>query len=57
MDILNGRLLFFTVVVSYNYGDSLLIKFNLTCFVFDILEYCVHDIHTLSILLSSITLR
>ena len=33
MDILNGRLLFFTVVVLYNYGDSLLIKFNLiTCF-------------------------
>ena len=27
---------FFTVVVLYNYGESLLIKFNLrTCFVFD----------------------
>ena len=36
MDIFNGRLLFFTVVVLYNYGKSLLIKFNLrTCFVFD----------------------
>ena len=29
MDSFNGRLLFFTVVVFYNYGDSLLIKFNL----------------------------
>ena len=36
MDILNGTLLFFTVVVLYNYGESLLFKFNLTtCFVFD----------------------
>ena len=36
MDILNGKLLFFTVVVLKNYGESLLIKFNLrTCFVFD----------------------
>ena len=59
MDIFNGRLLFFTVVVLYNYGESLLFKFNLlrTCLVFDLLEYCVHDIHTLSILLPSITLR
>ena len=29
MDILNGTLLFFTVVVLYNYGESLLIKSNL----------------------------
>ena len=51
MDILNGTLLFFTVVVLYNYGESLLFKFNLrTCFVFDLLEYCAHDINTLSIL-------
>ena len=58
MDILNGTLLFFTVVVLYNYGESLLIKSNLwTCLVFDLLEYCAHDIHTLSILLPSITLR
>ena len=58
MDILNGTLLFFTVVVLYNYGESLLIKSNLwTCFVFDLLEYCALDIHTLSILLPSITLR
>ena len=58
MDILNGTLLFFTVVVLYNYGESLLFKLNLrTCFVFDLLEYCAHDIHTLSILLSSITSR
>ena len=36
MDILNGTLLFFTVVVLSNHGESLLIKFNLrTCFVFD----------------------
>ena len=35
MDILNGTLLFLTVVVLYNYVESLLIKFNLrTCFVF-----------------------
>ena len=58
MDILNGTLLFFTVVVLYNYGESLLFKFNLrTRFVFDLLEYCAHDMHTLSILLSSITSR
>ena len=58
MDILNGTLRFFTVVVLYNYGQSLLFKFNLRiCFVFDLLEYCAHDIHTLSILLPSITLR
>ena len=59
MDILNGTLLFFTVVVLYNYGESLLFKFNLlrTCFVFDLLEYFAHDIYTLSIQLSSITLR
>ena len=57
MDILNGTLLFFRVVVLHNYGESLLIKFNLrACFVFDLLEYSVHDIHTLSILLPSITL-
>ena len=50
MDILNGTLRFFTVVVLYNYGESLLFKFNLrTCFVFDLLEYCAHDIYTLSI--------
>ena len=36
MGIFNGRLLFFTVVVLKNYGESLLIKFNIrTCFVFD----------------------
>ena len=36
MDIFNGRLLFSTVVVLNNYGESFLIKFNLrTCFVFD----------------------
>ena len=29
MDIFNGRLLFYTVVVLYNYGESLLFKFNL----------------------------
>ena len=29
MDIFNGRLLFFTVVVLNNYGESLLIKSNL----------------------------
>ena len=29
MDIFNGRLLVSTVVVLYNYGESLLIKFNL----------------------------
>ena len=29
MDIFNGRLLFFTVVVLYNHGESLLFKFNL----------------------------
>ena len=58
MDIFNGRLLFITVVVLKNYGESLLIKSNLwTCFVFDLLEYFAHDIHTLSILLPSITLR
>ena len=58
MDIFNGRLLFFTVVVLKNYGESLLIKSNLrTCFVFDLLEYFAHDIHTLSIPLPSITLR
>ena len=46
MDIFNGRLLFSTVVVLNNFGESLLIKFNLrTCFVFDLLEYCTHDIH------------
>ena len=58
MDILNGRLPFFTLVVLNNYGESLLIKFNLrTCFVFDLLEYCAHEIYMLSILLPSITLR
>ena len=58
MDILNGTLRFFTVVVLYNYGESLLFKFYLrTCFVFDLLEYCAHDIYTLSIQLSSITSR
>ena len=63
MDILNGTLLFFffftvNVVVLYNYGESLLFKFNLrTCFVFDLLEYCAHHIYTLSILLSSVTSR
>ena len=58
MDILNGTLRFFTVVVLYNYGESLLFKLNLrTCFVFDLLEYCAYDMHTLSILLSSITSR
>ena len=58
MDILNGTLRFFTVVVLYNYGESLLFKLNLrTSFVFDLLEYCAHDMHTLSILLSSITSR
>ena len=42
---------FFTVVVLDNYGESLLFKFNLrTCFVFDLLEDCAHDINTLSIL-------
>ena len=41
MNILFGRLFFCTVVVLYNYGDSLFIKFNLIiCFVFDLLEYC-----------------
>ena len=29
MDILNGRLPFFTLFVLNNYGESLLIKFNL----------------------------
>ena len=44
MDILNGTLRFFTVVVLYNYGESLLFKLNLrTCFVFDLLEYCAHE--------------
>ena len=58
MDILNGTLRFFTVVVLHNYGESFLFKFNLrTCFVFDLLEYCAHDIYTLSIQLSSITSR
>ena len=48
MDILNGTLLFFTVVVLYNYGESLLFKFNLrTCFVFDLLEYCAHDVYAI----------
>ena len=52
MDILTGRIFFSAVFVFYSYGYSLLIEFNLiTCFVFDLLEYCVHDIHTLSILL------
>ena len=51
MNILNGRLFFSAVLVLYSHGYSLLIKFNLiTCFVFDVLEYFVHDIHTLSIL-------
>ena len=50
MDILNGTLLFFTVVVLYNYGESLLFKFNLrTFFVFDLLEHCAHDMYTPSI--------
>ena len=54
MDILNGRLPFFTLVVLNNYGKSLLIKFNLrTCFVFDLLDIY----QALSIQLSSITLR
>ena len=58
MDILNGTLRFFTVIVLYNYGESLLFKFNLrTCFVFDLLEYCVHDMYALSIQSSSITSR
>ena len=58
MDIFNGKLLFFTVVVLFNYGESFHIKVNLwTCFVFGLLEYFAHDIHTLSILLPSITLR
>ena len=58
MDILNGTLRFFTVIVLYNYGQSLLFKFNLrTCFVFDLLEYCAHDMYTLFIQLSSITSR
>ena len=59
MDILNGRLPFFTLVVLNNYEESLLIKFNLrTCFVFDLLEYFAHDIYqALSIQLSSITSR
>ena len=51
MNILTSRLFFSAVLVLYSYEYSLLIKFNLiTCFVFDVLEYCVHDIHTLSIL-------
>ena len=53
MDILTGRL-FFRQCLCYivTCGYSLLIKFNLiTFFVFDLLEYCVHDIYTLSILL------
>ena len=29
MDILNGKLLFFTVVVLFNYGESFHIKVNL----------------------------
>ena len=58
MDIFNGKLLFFTVVVLFNYGESFYIKINLwTCFVFGLLEYCAHDIYTISILLSSITSR
>lgn len=45
MDIFNGKLVFFTVVVLYNYGESFHIKVNLwTCFVFGLLEYCAHDI-------------
>ena len=55
---MDGTLRFFTVVVLYNYGQSLLFKFNLrTCFVFDLLEYCAHDMYTPSSQLSSITSR
>ena len=58
MDIFSGKLLFFTVVVLFNYGESFHIKINLwTSFVFGLLEYCAHDIYTISILLSSITSR
>ena len=50
IDILTGRLYFSAVLVLYSHGYTLLIKFNLiTCFVFDLLEYCVHD--ALSVLL------
>ena len=50
MDILTGRLFFSAVLVLYSHGYSLPMKFNLiTCFVFDLLEYCVHD--ALSVLL------